>query len=257
MRQRMFYEAGVPNPLLVLDPYPDYATVQAQLITDGYMHPDAQIINVWHWFIDTWLPDLPSLGEFEPMPSGLFSTETVNKGNVKWSTIFKLDDEPIAREFYRHDGTIAIRHIWGEVASTRVSPRVELIDHEGQVVIRFESEFDFHKYWLSLLAPKDEKVFLIIDDWRLVDTFTNLDERFITFFQLHNRHSFGPSYLSDIREAHKPVLSVQNQIDGFSILTEQQKSDLEKRFGVADNYYVIPNAISPPELWAIKNILTG
>lgn len=253
LRQRMFYEFGVPNPLLVFDPNPDYASVQERLKSDGYMHPDAQILNLWHWFVDNRLPNLPATNECEPIPTAMFTTKTVMKGNHNWSTVFLLGEQPIAREFHRPDGTKAIRHIFGEADKFGISPRIELIDQQEQIVKQFKSEPELHKYWFSLLAPEDENVFLLVDDWRLVETFINLDERFFTFFQLHNRHSFGPSYLSDIREAHKDVLKAKNQIDGFSILTEQQKSDLEKRFGVADNFYVIPNAISPPKTLGDQN----
>lgn len=253
LRQRLFYEVGVPNPILVFDPNPDYTNVQKQLIADGHMHPDAQILNVWHWFVDNGLPDLPSLSEYEPMPAGLFTTKTVMKEDHIWSTVFMFGDQPIAREFHRLDGTTAVRNILGGAEQFGISPRIELIDQQGRVVKHFASEPELHKYWFQLLAPGDEHVFLLIDDWRLVKTFTDLEEKFLTFFQLHNRHSFGPNYLSDIREAHKEVLAVQNQIDAFSILTEQQKSDLEKRFGPADNFYVIPNAISPPKTLGDQN----
>lgn len=190
MRQRLFYDAGIQMPLLTFDVHPDYENVRQQLVADSYMHPRAEIMNVWSWFVDNDLSGYSPIGEYEPINNLGFSTESITKGGLHWSTVFSSGKQIVAKEYYRPDGTLAIRHIWDEAVSVGLTPRVEVVSRVGQVIQRFQSRPELHRFWVTqVLAPGDENIFIISDSRVVSGHFLDMEERVFTLLQLHNPHS--------------------------------------------------------------------
>lgn len=234
-------------PLLTFDQNTDYKIVRQQLVADGYLHPDAEILNIWRWFVDHELLKAKPISEFEKTPAGSLGIQSVEMDGKPWLTIYRMGDKEIAKEYLRPDGTIAIRLVSDDGGLIDLTPGIELVNATGQVLEKFNSLREYYRFWVTLLAPVAGNVFLISDSRIIIPNFLGMDERVFTLLQLHNPHSRRSAHLmSPTKMSYKAAMGYQNSLDALSVLTEHQRSDIEKRYGAADNIFVIPNPVLPP-----------
>lgn len=248
LRQRLFYEAGIQMPLLTFDQNTDYKIVHQQLVADGYLHPDAEILNIWRWFVDHELSETNPISEFESTPIGELTTEVFEMDGDPWLTIHNLGDIEIAKEYFRSDGTIAIRLVSEDGGLAGLTPGIELVGASGQVINEFKTLREFYRFWVTLLSPGSENVFLISDSRIIIPSFLEMGTRYFTLLQIHTPHSSDDRhFLAPIRGSYLEAFAYQNQLDALCILTERQKSDIGKRFGLADNLFVVRSGVLPAQ----------
>lgn len=246
LRQRLFYEAGVEMPLLTFDQNTDYKIVHQQLVADGYLHPEAEIWNIWRWFVDHELLGAETGTELKVTPIDELTTENFEMDGRPWLAIHNLGDKEVAKEYFRTDGKIAIRLVSENGSLVGLKPGIELVNASGLVTKQFESLREFYRFWVTVLTPGNENVFLISDSRIIIPNFLNMGIRYFTFLQIHTPHSSDDRhFLAPIRRTYRPALEFQNQLDALCTLTQRQKSDITKRFGAADNLFVLPPPVMP------------
>ncbi len=246
LRQRLFYEAGIEMPLLTFDQNTDYKVVHQQLVADGYLHPHARILNIWRWFVDHEFSNAKSLTEFEKTPADSLRIESFEMNGKPWLTIYSQGEKDIAKEYLRPDGSIAIRLVLDDGTPVGLTPGVELVNASGQVWEKFKSLREFYRFWVTLLTPGEENVFLISDSRIIIPNFLDMGTRFFTFLQIHTPHSTDDRhFLAPIRSTYLDVMGKLNEFDAVSVNTDRQRSDVAKRFGAANNLFVITPAITP------------
>ncbi len=246
LRQRLFYEAGIEMPLLTFDQNTDYKVVHQQLVADGYLHPHARILNIWRWFVDHEFSNAKSLTEFEKTPADSLRIESFEMNGKPWLTIYSQGEKDIAKEYLRPDGSIAIRLVLDDGTPVGLTPGVELVNASGQVLEKFNSLREFYRFWVNLLSPVAGNVFLISDSRIIIPNFLEMGTRFLTLLHIHTAHSTDDRhFLAPIQPTYFQVMEELNKFDAISFNTDRQKSDVCKRFGAANNLFVITPAISP------------
>ncbi|MEK3888455.1 glycosyltransferase [Bacillus sp. FSL K6-3431] len=104
---------------------------------------------------------------------------------------------------------------------------------------------DLRVHWLDAYLDSNKNNFLVVDG-RAIDTaIMKLKGNHIyRIFMTHSTHLRPPYHVdSVIRLGNRPVLNNLNNVDALVLLTNHQKDDIVERFGVRNNYFVIPHSI--------------
>lgn len=250
LRQRVFHDVGIDMPLVTFAPQVDYEEIRIKLVADGLMHPESQILNLWDWLLEhaDEFPESPN--EFFHLPTGNLTSKTYNRGDNLWSTIYRDSTGKLAaRDYFYADDTLAIHRIYPRANTDFQEPSIQVLNRAGRVVRHFGSAKELKRFWIEALAGDSERVFLLSDSRRVIADFLNMNERFFTLSQMHNPHNLKQRhFLSPVQHTYQPIMDYYNDLDALCVLTDRQKSDIARRFGMTDNIYVIENPIdlAPP-----------
>ncbi len=149
-------------------------------------------------------------------------------------------------EYYRPDGSLAVKEIYDVVDKKSVLKSIELVGKN----ITFDSSRKAIKYWLDRLTADPARTYFMIGDrspeyTRFYVDAKRLDRKNI--FVIHQLHSLH--VLDDFNPLTAPTKRWYNFLtdgslksDAIITLTEHQREDIIKRYGVS-NVAVIPHAM--------------
>lgn len=153
---------------------------------------------------------------------------------------------PTFETYYTVDGQICMYKYYAIVDGKQILAKIVLIRH-GVPYAQFNKEADFIQYWLTGILEENlgGQDYLLIDrNLHFFEIICNLKKRFshIKLIScLHNVHSKGDIMKGQINFNYKAVFSNLQSIDQLVVLTQEQKKDIERRFGRNENIVVIPN----------------
>jgi poly(glycerol-phosphate) alpha-glucosyltransferase len=191
-------------------------------------------------------------------------------GKLKFIDYFNENHYKIKREEFDEYG-IKRRDIHMDYLNNPSLPRQELyFDGSGKCYMNFwyktvkgKSEIDrihlfngskvnvfygideLRSYWLEIYINKKVNNFFIIDGRSIDPAVLSLEnENVYKIFMTHSTH-LRPPYQTDsvLRMGNRPVLNNLNDVDALVLLTNYQKKDIIQRFGIRNNYFVIPHSI--------------
>ena len=162
-----------------------------------------------------------------------------NTSNNKWKQVL----------FYRLDGTCYLNKHLDYIDNTYIVRKIYHFDKNGQLANEFNSEEAMKKFFLDALTATKQHNFLIVDSKAMfpfiIDyTNTNTNEIYKIYMNHNPQTNFPYTYNSTIRNKMKPIYNQVEKHDAIIVLTNEQKTDLELRFGVLDNCFVILHSFS-------------
>lgn len=254
MRNRLLTRhAGIPTTILTHGTKTSYPEVRASLREQGVLVDGMRLLNLYEWYREERL--LPEerdagaveLGEALPELPGVSRTADVEHpdGTVYYTRHIKNDQE-IARDFRRADGTVYLRQ---PMEGPAVTPWV-LVDHDDRPLRTWPTTHGWQWHWLRWLAGDAERVFLVTDSrFALFPILPRDDDRFHLLHLIHNNHTVGRRrWDSQLSADYEPLFRQIKLLDGLVTLTERQSQDVAQRFGRTANLFVVPNPVELPEL---------
>jgi glycosyltransferase involved in cell wall biosynthesis len=143
--------------------------------------------------------------------------------------------------FYRDNGNAYLSK-WVN-PDNGLATRVNYFNENGELEKIFSNDVELKTYWLETVISKHEYP-VVVSDARAVDPIMlNLKNSQVhKIWRLHSNHVGSPYDPSgEIEKTIKPCLDALDELDTVLVLTEEQKSDLEKRFGKRDKIKVLPH----------------
>lgn len=235
--------AGRPVDILTFDARPDYPAVERALRERGELVDGTTLTNLWDWFRENDLPadaagalDLHKhpftpLGADAAFVSAWRGDRELSRARADGATTLQVD-------YYREDGTLLASdrrdtHELGVIGGRALV----LCDRTGTPVRSFGSAWAFYRFWLDLLR-ENEPSFMIVDS-KPVAAFmaTYRRKHAVVLHVVHGTHLTGDR-LSDSR---RPVFENLGAYDSVVLLTQRQRSDVERLLGKRANLAVIGN----------------
>ncbi|MBQ7479911.1 MAG: glycosyltransferase [Selenomonadaceae bacterium] len=155
-------------------------------------------------------------------------------------------------EFYRPDGTVALRETYEIVDGANSLKSMELVDRDGTVREVFGTRQEATAYWaMRLIAGEKGTCFLVGDRSRRYlhlcrkmgqsEEFSHVH----VLHQIHNMHVLSPyNPMSSRTEARCRFLHDSGiKSDCVVVLTQRQKEHIEERYGSGNPIETIPHAL--------------
>ncbi|QLK86825.1 glycosyltransferase [Staphylococcus sp. 17KM0847] len=165
-----------------------------------------------------------------------------NDGYLYWRSYY-LNSQLSRQIFFRRDLTPFLTREFDAINKSDKIKSLVLFEKE---TIRFNTFNDFKAYFINFFIEKP--ITYLVGEARSIDpVILNIkDECIRKIFMTHSIHIRPGTDI--IRAGNRHVLSHLNDIDALVLLTNKQKEDIDRRFGVRSNYYVIPHSIKIPTI---------
>ncbi|WP_435770413.1 glycosyltransferase [Nocardioides sp. SYSU DS0651] len=259
MRSRLITRhTGIPTTVLTTDMKPVYPEQRERLTEQGALIDGMRLLNVYEWYRDEKLRDEePSdearlLGDRLPELPGVDRTrdEPHPDGTVYYTQYFRDEQQEVARDYRRADGSVYLRVPAGPLADKYPLTPFVLVGHDGQPLHAWPKIGGWHWHWLDWLAGDAERVFVVTDSrFALGRILPRTDPRFYLLHLIHNNHTVGQRrWDSTLSPDYAPLFNRVKQLDGLVTLTERQSQDVAQRFGPTSNLFVVPNPVELPDL---------
>lgn len=258
-RARNFRDyGGVYAPILCFDTKANHDILFHSLVERGYLASDMVILNVFSYYRSkayepanalSAIPlDLESLRNTFEGRKSLSTEESYDSSGHLFARITKNDKNVIVhRECFRQDGTVFFADVSSLDNTNKVLKRqIWLLNHDGQVVIQFNSANEFYRNWLLELAGGQRATF-IFDDKVAATNLRHLDApNIVKITPIHSNHmkSAADPVRGEIDPNRRRIFFESERWDGIVFLTERQRSDYVQRFGETSNLFVCPNPSS-------------
>jgi poly(glycerol-phosphate) alpha-glucosyltransferase len=256
MRNRLFAQrAGIEPTLLTFDITPTYPHTREVLRGQGQLVDPMRLLNIFEWYRESNLEDLPPTGEALPEISGFDAVDEAHPDGSVYVTkyVHTRGRSDVIHDYRRPDGSVFVRcpANFG-LGTTRPVTDTFVVNSSGQPVGRWPTVAGWRQNWVMSLAKPDRPVFIISDSREMVvDLLPMPDERFHVMHLMHNIHLQAPRrWNSPIQPTYVQLFQSMEQLDGLVTLTRTQLDDVAARFGPTSNLYVVPNPVdipSPPD----------
>lgn len=170
-------------------------------------------------------------------------------GNLRRTVIYNSINGFIAQEFfYRPNGSCYLRKNYKYGQDDKKTVTMYHFNKKGEVINVFNSHKELKDYFLNSLVSRFEHNFFVIDSkymFPYLISYKNSCNNVYKVYMNHSPHLKAPyKYDSELRPSIESIYKDVKSHDAIVILTEEQKKDLELRFGELDNCYVIPHSYS-------------
>ena len=125
--------------------------------------------------------------------------------------------------------------------------RVNWFGLNGKIKEIYSSDDQLKTAWIERVIENVENPVIVADARNTDQLMINVkNKKCAKIWRLHSNHLTAPFEIdSEIAPTVKTGLNNLEKIDAALLLTEQQKNDIEKRFGKSDKYHVISHAMEP------------
>ena len=125
--------------------------------------------------------------------------------------------------------------------------RVNWFGLDGKIKEIYSNDDELKIAWIERVIEKIENPVLVSDARNTDQLMINVkNQNCAKIWRLHSSHLTAPFETdSEIAPTVKTGLNNLNNIDAALLLTEQQKNDIENRFGKNEKYHVISHAMQP------------
>ena len=250
-RTRFFAEhEGIDSTILTFDAFGDYAVVDAALRDAGKLHPDVELHNIYDHYRDrVW--EVPT-GDLDKLPDleDLRKVDEYRADGSPWRARYEdpSSQTPLWYDYYRPDGTVYLRTAPLSMDEfPRQSNLVQAVDESGLIRATYGSQGEFFASWVNQDQRRGDQVVLFIDSMMLPPHLSPLlDPSILQVAVLHMAHVYHPrNWNSPQHPPAKRSLEHLHRFDALVVLTERQRQDIELRYGVRSNIFVLPNPAEP------------
>jgi poly(glycerol-phosphate) alpha-glucosyltransferase len=249
-RSRAFQRlGGKAVDILTFDARPDYPALEQSLRDRGELLPGIRLINLWDWLRDH---DTPANAPgslrlekhpFTPLPSNPDHRDAFRDGHELTRTRLADDGNTVLQvDYYRLDGTLLASDRRDTVQRGTLGGRsVVLCDGDGVPVRSWGSVWALYRFWLDRLRGDDLSIMIVDSKTAAKFMLGYRRENAITVHVVHGTH------LSDddptlVRASRTEVFARLADFDSVVVLTQRQKSDIERMLGPVPHLTVIPNS---------------
>lgn len=160
-----------------------------------------------------------------------------------------LDNETervIMETYYRTDGTPCIIKHYYYVNNKRKLDIIYLLNRHHQITNIFHKEKDLIAFWLQCLFDDKTSYYCFVDKNRwYYSSLIELNLPNVNVIPvIHSLHIKGNKnvFTSKVNSNYTDIFKDVTKPEAIVILTNKQKQDIEKRFGIKGNYHVIPHS---------------
>lgn len=166
------------------------------------------------------------------------------------SVIQTLDPDKqhvLMETYYRVDGTpCIIKHYTRDNNKHRLGC-IMMLNRQGDVVEVFNEESELISYWLrQIITPSDIYYFMIDKNrvyYKPLQVLTSDHVHIITLIHSLHVKNGRDMFTGAINSNYADIFADVTKPDAIVLLTEKQKMDIQKRFGIQGSYHVIPHAL--------------
>ncbi|WP_314347469.1 glycosyltransferase [Mammaliicoccus vitulinus] len=175
----------------------------------------------------------------------MYRKDSIDSLGFLYYTSYYLNGFLSRQIHFRKDGSIYLTREFDAInGKDTIKSIVLFIDSIN--VKRFNNFDEFKKYFITEFI--DNPITYLVGEARALDPviLSIKDSRVRKIFMTHSIHIRPNTDI--IRAGNRAVLNKLNEIDSLVVLTEKQKKDIENRFGIRNNYFVIPHSIDKKEI---------
>lgn len=181
----------------------------------------------------------------------IYKKEEYDKRGYLRRTIFYNTSNKKMRQvlFYRKDRSCYLaKHLDYKNDEYKIK-NIYHFDRNGEVINNFKSEDEVKNYFLDGITSRFQENFFVIDSEAIVPYIikykNNNENNVYKIYVNHNAHMEEPfNYDSPLRTPIESIYKDVSKRDAIIVLTEEQKKDIDLRFGNLDNCFVIPHSYS-------------
>jgi glycosyltransferase involved in cell wall biosynthesis len=251
MRNRLLAQrAGIEPILLTFDVTPDYPQVRAVLREQGQLVDPMRLLNIFEWYRDNDIDQLPAIGEPLPEITGFDRLDETHPDGSVYVTKYghARSRNPVIVDYRRRDGSVFVRCPANTSMGSTPATDTFLVNSLGQPVGKWTKFGGWAQHWIMTLTKPGPPAFIISDSrYELAHILPMPDERFFVMHLMHNIHLQSPRrWNSPIQPTYMRLLDHIGQLDGLVTLTRPQLEDVAERYGATSNLFVVPNPVDLP-----------
>lgn len=155
-------------------------------------------------------------------------------------------NKPRQMIFYRNDNQAYLSK-WVNPENGKAI-RVNLLGENGRITKIYQNDQDLKTDWIERIIEGYEQPVLVSDARNTDDLMIQVKSiKASKILRLHSSHLAAPYEIdSNIAPTVQTGINNMKVLDAALVLTEQQKIDIENRFGQKDNLFVIPHTAKSP-----------
>ena len=251
LRNRLLAQrSGVEPVILTFDRKPRYPMVRADLRRRGELVDPMQLVNIFEWYRENDIDDLPTTGEPLWPLEGYRLEDQLHPDGTVYSThhLHPRSNEETIVDYRRPDGSVFLRLPSGVTSKNKPATDVILVNSKGDPVGNWPTNRGFRQNWIRALTPLGERAFIISDSRFAINYILPMSgDDLHVLYVMHNMHVAKNQWNATIHKSFKPLLDQIDALDGFVGLTARQCDDVAQRFGHRNNMFVVPNPVELPE----------
>lgn len=157
-------------------------------------------------------------------------------------SIDHLLDKPRQARFFDENGRCFLSN-WYEPETGKCT-RVHWFDLDGQLIRTFDNEKEMKLYWLHQLVQSESQMIFQADDHKSGNLLLSFEHpQVATIRMLHSHHLSEPyTYGAPISSIQQKSLDQVDRVDAYVTVTEQQKQDIQRQFGMRTTFHSVPHA---------------
>jgi poly(glycerol-phosphate) alpha-glucosyltransferase len=251
LRNRLFAQHSDVKPLLLaLDDAPTYAKIRQTLCEQGELVEGMQLLNLFEWYRDHDINDLPIVADALPEAAGLEQVPIAHPDGTLYQTqhVKRHGGELVMLDYHRTDGSVYLRTPAGKPGASSAVTKVYLVNSKGEPVGRWSNQRGWRRKWIRTLLEPDRKAFLFCDSRYAIDDILPLEDRRLHIIHIiHNIHVRNPFlWSSPLNPTYEPLFDSIRHVDALVTLTSRQGADIADRMGATDNMFVVANPVETP-----------
>jgi poly(glycerol-phosphate) alpha-glucosyltransferase len=275
-RSRSFASAGgAPVDILTFDDFRDYSDLRKILSEQGFLSEGTRIRNLWEdlpvmaalaWSRadQSLVPEGDKFSSFYPLSFQTIPELVELKGPHKRLARYADDGKTLLQvDHFRSDGSLLLsdRHD-GNQFGVPGGRALTLCDTAGIPIQDWGSAWGLYRSWLDHVVA-GQQAYFVVDNKNTARFMASYQrDTAVVLYQVHESHleDATAGFASEMTPSAQEVFPRLDAFDGVVFLTEQQASDVHKRYADVGRTYIIPNGRtidSAPESPGTRSPRTG
>ncbi|WP_264355160.1 glycosyltransferase [Pseudarthrobacter sp. MM222] len=275
-RSRSFASVGgAPVDILTFDDFRDYSVLRGVLNEQGFLSEGTRIRNLWEdlpvmaalaWSRadQSLVPEGDKFTSFFPLSFQTIPKLVELEGPHKRLARYADDGKTLLQiDHFRSDGSLLLsdRHD-ADQFGVPGGRSLTLCDSAGVPIQDWGSAWGLYRSWLDYVAA-GQQAYFVVDNKNTARFMASYQRNTaVVLYQVHESHleDATEGFASEMTPSAQEVFPRLDAFDGVVFLTEQQASDVHKRYADVGSTYIIPNGRpidSAPESTGTRSPRTG
>lgn len=275
-RSRSFASVGgAPVDILTFDDFRDYSVLRGVLDEQGFLSEGTRIRNLWEdlpvmaalaWSraAQGLVPEGDQFTSFYPLSFQTIPKLVELEGPHRRLARYADDGQTLLQvDHFRSDGSLLLsdRHD-ADLFGVPGGRALTLCDSAGVPIQGWGSAWGLYRSWLDYVAA-GQQAYFVVDNKNTARFMASYQrDRAVVLYQVHESHLEDATggFASEMTPSAQEVFPRLDAFDGVVFLTEQQASDVHKRYADVGKTYIIPNGRpvdSAPESTGTRSPRTG